>query len=229
MLTSIVLPIHNQADHLQQIVTGHLEALASREASIEIVLVTNACADDSPEISRDLARSHSQVQAVDLTEGGWGRAVRKGLQTARGERLCYSNSARTTPEMLSLMLAYSDAYPDLVVKANRRIRDNWLRRAGSLVYNLECRSLFDLPVWDINGTPKVFPRSFDRLMELKRVDDLIDLEFVAICAREEYPIVEVPLLQTQRHGGRSTTNVQSGARMYWGAYQMSRAFSIPPR
>ena len=45
------------------------------------------------------------------------------------------------------------------MKANRKIRDNWRRRLGSLLYNLECRALFDLANWDINGTPKVFPRA----------------------------------------------------------------------
>ena len=47
-----------------------------------------------------------------------------------------------------------------VIKASRKIRENWKRRLGSLLYNLECRALFDLPYWDINGTPKVFGRHF---------------------------------------------------------------------
>jgi hypothetical protein len=54
------------------------------------------------------------------------------------------------------------------VKANRKIRDHWSRRLGSLLYNLECRALFDLSVWDVNGTPKVFPRSCDRAAQLTR-------------------------------------------------------------
>lgn len=225
MLTSIILPIHNQADHLREIVAGHREALARRGSPFEILLVNNACSDDSPAISEALASSHGEVRMLEIEEGGWGRAVLTGLAAARGERLCYSNSARTTPEMLNLVLIYSDAYPEVVVKANRRVRDNWLRRAGSLLYNLECRALFDLPVWDINGTPKVFPRAFSRLLELQRLDDLIDVEFISTCKRERYPIVEVPLLATHRHGGRSTTSYRSGARMYWGAYQLHRQVS----
>ena len=57
--------------------------------------------------------------------------------------------------------------PSVVLKANRRIRESRRRRLGSLLYNIECRALFDLSVWDINGTPKIFPRSFDALRALQ--------------------------------------------------------------
>ena len=58
------------------------------------------------------------------------------------------------------MLLYASVYPDVVVKANRRSATTGGAGLGSLLYNLECRALFDLSFWDINGTPKVFPRSF---------------------------------------------------------------------
>jgi hypothetical protein len=118
------------------------------------------------------------------------------------------------------MLAYAGAYPNVVIKANRKIRESWRRRLGSLLYNLECRALFDLSNWDINGTPKVFPRAFDKLIQLTRDDDLIDAEFSMICRKETYPIIEVPIFSSRRHGGRSTTNYRSALRLYWGAYQL---------
>ena len=65
-----------------------------------------------------------------------------------------------------------------MLKANRTIRDSFQRRVGSLLFNLECRALFDLPTMDVNGTPKVFPRAFAKLLELARDDDLIDVEFM---------------------------------------------------
>ena len=41
--------------------------------------------------------------------------------------------------------------------------------------------LFELSVFDVNGTPKVFPAELTDLRELRRNDDLIDVEFLAIC------------------------------------------------
>jgi hypothetical protein len=122
-----------------------------------------------------------------------------------------------------LLLLYARTFPDVVVKANRKIRERWTRRLGSLLYNLECRALFDLSSWDVNGTPKVFPRSFAKLLALTRDDDLIDAEFSWICRREGYRMLEVPIFSSRRHGGTSTTTLLSAVRMYAGAYRLWRA------
>lgn len=222
-LISIVLPVHNQEDHISRIIEDYIPALSKVPGSFEIILVTNACRDRSPEVCKQLTERYSQVRHIDTKHGGWGLSVNLGLNEAKGDILCYTNSARTSPEILTLTLLYAVAYPKVVVKANRKIRESFRRRLGSLLYNLECRAFFDLPTWDINGTPKVFPRSFHKLLELSRDDDLIDAEFNAICRREDYPVIEVPVLSTRRHGGKSTTNIQSAIKMYWGAFQLWRS------
>jgi glycosyltransferase involved in cell wall biosynthesis len=214
---SIVLPVHNQADHIGQVVEGYLGVARHLRLDVDFVLVANACSDASVSVCRRLEQHHSQVTLLEQSDGGWGRAVRAGLASAHGELLGYANSARTTPETLALMLSYAQAYPNIVIKANRRIRDSVIRRAGSLLYNLECRMLFDAPTWDVNGTPKLFPCSFHRLLTLRSTGDLVDAEFMLACKLEDYPIIEIPLLETTRIGGRSTTNYRSAVRMYWGA------------
>jgi glycosyltransferase involved in cell wall biosynthesis len=228
--TSLILPVHNQADHIGGVVDEYVPVLGRLygDHAHELILVTNACTDDSVAACAELARTHATVRTINLAEGGWGRAVLAGIHEARGDTIGYTNTARTTPEILALCAAYSRAYPSVVVKANRKIRDNWRRRAGSLLYNLECRALFDLPTWDINGTPKLFPRRFGKLLELTRTDDLIDAEFLVLCRREEYPIVEVPVLSTRRHGGRSTTSYGSALRLYRGAIALRRAYARRP-
>jgi glycosyltransferase involved in cell wall biosynthesis len=221
-LASIVLPVHNQADHVGSVVEGYVAALGRVPIDYELVLVPNACRDETPAVSRALAAQHPTVRVVESEVGGWGRAVRVGLSAARGSLLCYTNSARTAPEDLTLTLLYALAHPDVVVKANRKIREHWTRRLGSLLYNLECRALFDLACWDVNGTPKVFPRSMSALLGLTRDDDLIDAEFGAICRHEDYPMLEVPIFSSRRHGGKSTTTLRTASKLYLGAYQLWR-------
>jgi hypothetical protein len=57
---------------------------------------------------------------------------------------------------------------------------------------------------------------------LTRNDDLIDLEFNAICRDAGYPVIEVPILSTTRRSGRSTTGLKSAYRMYAGALELRR-------
>lgn len=197
-------------------------ALANIPASHETLLIVNGSRDGSYDLCCQLAERLPDVRTVLEAQPGWGRAVRRGLGEARGQLLCYTNSARTAAQDLVLLLIYGMANPGVVVKADRKIRDSWPRRLGSLLYNLECRALFDLSYWDINGTPKVFPGEFAPLRQLTRDDDLIDLEFNVMCRRQGYRVLEVPILSSTRHGGRSTTSLGSALKLYAGAYRASR-------
>lgn len=222
-LISVILPVHDQADHVGPVVDGYLAALKEIPDPHEILLIVNGSRDASLEVCRALATREPSVRVKHSVKGGWGLAVKLGLQEARGDLICYTNLARTTPEDLALILLYARIFPEAIIKANRKIRDSWRRRLGSLLYNLQCRALFDLSWWDINGTPKVFPRKFGPLLELARDDDLIDAEFSLICRRQGYPMLEVPIFSARRHGGRSTTNYGSALRMYWGAFRLWRS------
>jgi len=219
-LISIVLPVYKQADHIEKIIQEYDQVLARIQTPYEFILVVNGSGDNSLKICQALSKQIPSVRTFYSEQGGWGRAVKMGLKEAKGDLLCYTNSARTSPQDITLMLVYALAYMNVVIKANRKIREGWQRRLGSLLYNLECRAFFDLSYWDINGTPKVFPRTFDKLLNLTRDDDLIDVEFNVVCRRENYPMIEVPVFSTRRHGGRSTTNFQSALKMYWRAYKM---------
>ncbi|HME06016.1 MAG TPA: glycosyltransferase [Bryobacteraceae bacterium] len=225
-LASVILPVYNQADHIQSVLEDYVIALRRLDFAYELLPVVNGPRrDKSLEICRGMQQQYSEIRTECIDQGGWGGAVRHGLAKAGGDLICYTNSARTTSKDLVLMLLYASVHDQCVVKANRKIRESWRRRLGSLLYNLECRALFDLPYWDVNGTPKVFHRRMAALMELSRNDDLIDLEFHAICRREGYEVIEVPIFSASRHSGRSTTNLGSAYRLYAGALQLHRAMA----
>lgn len=217
---SVILPIYNQADHIESLIEEYVANISQLNNSFELILVVNASKDQSYMICQALSQKIPQVRSIFLRESGWGRAVRVGLAEARGKIVCYTNSARTAPERLCLFLRYGLRNPDVVIKANRRRnKDTYIRRFGSLLYNVLCRLLFDLPMWDINGTPKVFPAPLIEQMNLQFDNDLIDLEFNVRCHQLNVEMLEVPAFFTPRHGGRSTTNLRSAAKLYWGAFR----------
>ncbi len=224
---SIILPIHNQADHLAPVVQGYLSVLERLKHTFELVLVVNASSDASLEVCQQMAEKRADLRVLHSEEGGWGRAVRDGIEAARGDIIAYTNSARTSPYSLGLLVMLALANPECVLKANRRLRYPFFRRLGSMLYNLECRALFSLAVWDVNGTPKVFNRRQSRLLNLQESGDLIDLEFVVKCRRHNLQILEVPIVSAARYGGDSTTRLGSALGMYRGALRMWRAMRQP--
>ncbi len=221
-LISIVLPVYRQADHIAGVVDAYVAALQGAGLTYELLLVVNGPEDGSWAACEQLAATRAGVRALRSDPAGWGQAVRTGLVASRGDPVCYTNSARTTGADLVQILQYGLANADTVVKATRKLRASVMRRLGSLAYNLECRTLFNLHYWDINGTPKVFPRRFDKLLDLQRMDDLVDLEFCAVCRREGYRMLDVPVPAQPRHGGKSTTRLASAWHMYAGAWRMWR-------
>jgi glycosyltransferase involved in cell wall biosynthesis len=220
-LISVVVPVHNEASHVVSMAEDLMSGLRGVGAAFELVLVPNACRDNTEEICRALGHADPAVKVAAIERGGWGVAVKHGLAHASGDILCYTNGARTGGRDLAIIVARALANPDSVVKATRILRENWSRRMGSLLYNVECRLLFHLPFGDVNGTPKAFPRKYAPLLNLTRDDDLIDVEFSRIVASERYPMLEVPIVSTNRRSGKSTTNYSSAFKMYLGALQMA--------
>jgi glycosyltransferase involved in cell wall biosynthesis len=231
-LVSVVLPVYNQADHIAHVVELYETSLDRLSANHETILVVNGSRDGSLEVCQALAAAYPTVRVIACSAGGWGLAVKAGLDEACGDLLCFTNSARTSPQDLASLLAFALSHPNVVVKANRQVREGWRRKIGTFLYTLECRLLFDLRNGDINGTPKAFPRHFANLLTLDHDDFLIDLEFMAVCRREGYPVREFPIYSSaRRFGGSSTTTLRVALKLYWDAYGLSRrlgrrAFSI---
>ena len=221
-LFSIILPIYNQAEHLPLIINEYSDILDKEDFNYEILLVVNGSKDDSYITATSLTQGLARFRVFNLESGGWGRAVRFGIEKSEGDYICYTNAARTKSSDLVLMLKYALINSQTVVKANRIVRDSLIRRLGSVIYNFENRFIFRFPIWDVNGTPKVFPSHVLKSFRIISTGDLIDAEIMALCARSQIPVIEVPVRITTRISGKSTTGIKSALKMYFGLLQLSR-------
>ena len=221
-LVSIVLPAYRDAQQVRDVIPEMVKEIEKLAIGFEFIVVVNGPHDGTDEAAEELRSADDRIRVMRAERAGWGHAVRTGLAAATGDLLAYTNLARTPPHVLRTALALALDCRGFVVKATRRVRDSALRRGGSLLYNLECRALFDLSIFDVNGTPKVFPAEFTDLRELRRDDDLIDVEFLAICTARGYQVVEFSVPPLPRYSGTSTTNLGSAWRMYSGALALKR-------
>jgi hypothetical protein len=218
---SVVLPIGRVHPELASVIAEYVSAVARLGASFELILVPGP-GGAAVSAVEELAAAHEQVHECPERAAGWGAAVRVGLASARGDILAYTNVTRTRADDLAEMLRYALQSPDVVLRANRRTRDSWRARLGSLLFNLECRSLLGIISRDVNGTPKVFPRQYDGLLALRRDDDLIDAEFVLVCERRGYPAIEVPIDATPLLGVTRAPSAIAALRLYAGVLTLRR-------
>jgi hypothetical protein len=214
---SVILPCRNQGDHIAAVLMGYRDALEALGRPYELVVVPNACTDDTAAAVERAARQDAQVRVVEQAQGGWGRAVRAGLAAARGELLCYTNSARTVASSIVRLHALYLQHAGCLAKVRREQRSAPLRELGSALFNLEVRLMFGLGSLDVNGTPKLFARGLFERLCLRANGDLLDLELMVQVARLGVPVVEMPVPGFARHGGRSSTTLWSAAKLYAGA------------
>lgn len=218
---SIILPLYKQINHAQRIYDTYCEHLDRFRHSWELIFVING-PDDGTKEKLEASNKRSNIRIEVLKKGGWGLAVKHGLAVSHGKYLCYTNTARTDINDLILILKYALVNDDNVVKATRIIREKISRKIGSTLYNLECRLLFKVPVWDVNGTPKVLPRRVYQKLRITSEDDLIDAEIMALCVKHRVRIIEIPVIATKRLSGKSTTNYLSAFKMYCGLLKLKR-------
>jgi hypothetical protein len=188
---SLVLPWAHGLEEARNAVATARNALAKVQADIEIVLVPwtpSAVALD--------ALAEEGLQVLPSAARGWGAAVRDGLQASNGDVLCFANPGKASPGAIGEVVGRAVEHPEVVWRANRRTRDSVAQKLGSLAYNVEVRLAYGLGTWDVNGTPKAFPRRFSGLLALTSDDELYDLEFAVVCERERYPVLEIPLRST---------------------------------
>ena len=217
---SIILPLYKQENQIQKIVDDYSLHLKETNYSYELILVINGLFDKSFELANALIEKNPNLRVFQLEKTGWGLAVNFGISQAEGELICYTNSARTKIQELIMILHYAKVNTNNVVKANRIIRETFLRRFGSVIYNFENRAFFRTPIWDVNGTPKVFPAKHIKEMNIVSNNDLIDAEIIARCFKKNFPIIEIPILSTERISGKSTTNIRSALKMYFGLFKL---------
>jgi glycosyltransferase involved in cell wall biosynthesis len=218
---SVILPLYKQVAHAEHLYNTYVQNLDTLTDSWELLFIVNGV-DDGAVAKLNSLNTRANVKVLWLEKGGWGRAVKFGLAQATGKYLCYTNSARTEIADLILILNYAKVNNDNVVKATRIIREKMIRKVGSTLYNLQCRILYKVSIWDVNGTPKVIPQKIYQDLDISSDDDLIDAEIMIKCAHKRVRIIEIPVVSTARISGSSTTNFLSAYKMYAGLLRFKK-------
>ena len=97
---SIVMPAYNEGAHIEQCVLEWYETVASRIPGSEMIVVDDCSRDDTGARLQSLAARVPALRALTTpTNGGHGRALRFGIDHARGDFIFHTDSDRQhTPE-----------------------------------------------------------------------------------------------------------------------------------
>ena len=205
---SVVFPMWNEEDYIHRAVSAARSILDEMEGDHEIVIVNDASTDTTGARADALAREDPRIKVVhnarNLKLGG---TLRAGFAVASKDLILYTDAdlpfdLQELPRAVRL-LEYQHAD---VLSAYRfdRTLEGPLRAVYTFFYTVLIRSLFDLPVKDVNFSFKLFRRSLLERFVLKSEGSLIDAEFLIRARKSGAAIIQIGVDYFPRSRGVST-------------------------
>ncbi len=196
---SIVIPVYNEEGILPSSVAGLRESLADLGHRYEILFAENGSTDGTREILAEVAARHPDVRYSTPPEPNYGRALKNGILSARGDivicdeiDICDAAFHRSAIELLDAGQA------ELVIGSKlapgSEDRRPVLRHGASLLYNGVLRVALGFRGTDTHGL-KAFRRLalLDVVRDCRTERDVFASELVIRAERAGIRVVEVPV------------------------------------
>jgi len=198
---SIVIPAHNEENRLPQTLEQVVSFAAGQSFETEVVVVENASHDRTLEVGNEFASRHaSMIRVIHEELPGKGRAVQKGMLTARGAYRFFADAdfsmpaaeiMRFIPPAVDVPIAIGSREAPGAVRYN----EPFYRHLTGRVFNTLIRILVLPTLNDTQCGFKMFRA--DAADNLFRRQILMgwsfDVELLYIASRCGYPILEVPI------------------------------------
>lgn len=209
---SIILPVNNEEAGIGSVIEELIKSFKKKKATFEIICVENGSTDRSYQKLKELSREQREIK-VYQSKKGWGNAVRRGIEYAKGEYCCYMVSDNQVDPILVLTVFEKIRESNVdMVKIKRVSRENLIRLLNSRIYNLICNIFLGLGN-DINGTPKILKTSLIKDLHLRSENVAIDLELMLKLKKRNLIWIDIPVNSKKRNWGKSTTNIKTVIEM----------------
>jgi len=202
---SVVLPARNEEQLIKSCLTDIYRFLDSKKYRYEILVVINGSSDKTHNIVKEMSLKNKNIKIIG-SKAGYGQALKKGMQVAKGEYIVIFNVDFYDLRMIDLVNI--DLYGrDLIMGSKmahwsedkREIK----RRIFSFAYNLFLKVLFSFRGSDTHGI-KVMKRSVvDKILKkCKTTSGIMDTEFVIRAQREKFKIADFPVALEEKRTPR---------------------------
>jgi glycosyltransferase involved in cell wall biosynthesis len=163
------LPVYNEKENLQRVLTEITDVLASQFDSWEVIFVNDGSTDGSSAVLADLAAEHEQVRVIEFAANfGQSAALDAGLRYARGDLVVTMDSdGQNDPADIPRLVDELEANDyDCVVGWRRDRNDPLSKRLASEFAAKLRRLLLSTELHDYGCTLKVFTREAAQAVHL---------------------------------------------------------------
>lgn len=207
---SVVAPVYNEQDVIEEVIRHWFDVLEKAKVSHEIVLGDGGSTDRTLEILNGLLKEHPNLKVVDAPRpSGYGNALFTAIYASRGEFVVMLDSdgqfdLADCSEMLDKLCE-----EDLDVVTGFRIRkqDTFMRVFADRVLNLIVRIMFGLNQRDTNCALKVFKGEIIRNMRIEARAWPTPTEIMIRLKSLSCKVGEVGIEHHERPGGQTKLRV----------------------
>lgn len=196
---SVLVPAKDEAENLPLFMEQAAAAFANSTVSYEVVVIDDGSADDTPRVLETLQKRYPFLRvARHRRQRGIADALRTGFLTARGRVLVfYPADLQYKPEDIPRLVAPILAgESDMVTGYKQGVYE---KAFVSNIYNGLSRSLFEIPVRDLNSV-KAYRRE---IMEMLPVRPDWHRYMIVIAAENGFTVTEIPVPLYPRNAGVS--------------------------
>jgi glycosyltransferase involved in cell wall biosynthesis len=196
---SVLVPACDEAENLPLFMEQAAATFAGSDVRYEVVVIDDGSVDASPAVLRELESRYKFLRWVrHRARRGIAEALRTGSQHALGRILVfYPADLQYRPEDIPRLVAPILAGDSDMVTGYKQ--GHYEKAFVSRIYNRLSRTLFTIPVRDLNSV-KAYRRE---IMDSIPARPDWHRYMIVIAASEGYTVSEVPVPLYQRHAGRS--------------------------
>lgn len=231
---SVILPLYNEEDNIEQLVSATLSFFAQGRGVFEIILVNDGSTDGTGAIVERLSTNNKYAQSVNHSANkGYGAALISGFGVARYEIIVLMDADGQFD--VSEVEKFLNLSKDFDIVAGYRIRrqDPRYRVMMGKLYAQLISFLFGISLKDVNCGFKAIKKSVLDRLEIFSTGALIDAEILVKAKRIGCTIKEVGVNHFPRKRGRQTganfSVIMKGIHELWNLFLEARLGRQKPR
>jgi glycosyltransferase involved in cell wall biosynthesis len=202
---SIVLPCFNEEENVREAVANAIAAADACSERYEVVVVDDGSCDGTVNVLSRLIAADDHVRAiVHERNRGYGEALKSGIRAAEMDWVLLADAdlqfdLRDLLDFVPLAESADAIWGWRIVR-----RDTLLRRFSASAWNRLMRTLFALPVRDVDCGFKLIRASLLRRLELQTTGAMISTELAVQCSAQGARFAEIGIRHHPRIAGAET-------------------------
>lgn len=200
---SIIIPAYNEEKRLLATISKVGVYFSQGGFPYEIIVVDDGSTDSTPHIVQKFASTNAHVVILTNDQNyGKGYSVRKGMLSARGEYVFFSDADLSTPiEEIEKCLPYLSGDYDVVIGSRSMpeskiiIRQPWYREKMGKIFNFMVSSVLLKGIVDTQCGFKGFKKDVARRVFGRSIIDGLsfDVEVLYLSRKFNFRIKEIPV------------------------------------